>query len=302
MPYAYHRKPNSQCVSSTGAYIECQVEWKFGHGLSYTSFSYADLKLSAESMDEDGEISASVVVTNTGDLAAKHSVLLFLFDMYRRVTPEYKLLKRFSKISLEPGASVTVSWTLSGDDLLYVGIDSRYILEGGEYRLGLGPDTDCRVDSKDCATFTFTPSAKYNAVCDTACQLWTRPICGLPPIESTECVSTCMAQQWTWNYVECLESSVNQCSDGESLAFQCFNAFTDAASSGLMTSNSMSASRVSYGDLAVSSVLSAIGGAVVAAGVAFVIMRRQKNYFMEKMHESHVMLLENEKFGSGSRI
>jgi beta-glucosidase len=62
--------------------------------LSYTTFEYSDIQLSQTTMDEYGSIKASVTVTNTGDVAAKDSVLLFLFDSYRRVTPEYKLLKK----------------------------------------------------------------------------------------------------------------------------------------------------------------------------------------------------------------
>lgn len=71
------------------------MEWEFGTGLSYTSFEYSNLALSAASMDEHGEVTVSLTVRNTGDkYTATDSVLLFLFDVYRRVTPEYKLLKR----------------------------------------------------------------------------------------------------------------------------------------------------------------------------------------------------------------
>ncbi len=71
-----------------------QVEWPFGHGLSYTSFEYSRLTLSTDLVSDTGSLDVSVRVTNTGDkYTAEHSVLLFLYDMYRRVTPEYKLLK-----------------------------------------------------------------------------------------------------------------------------------------------------------------------------------------------------------------
>lgn len=71
------------------------MEWEFGTGLSYTTFAYTDLALSASSVDEHGSVEVSLTVTNTGAQYAAHdSVLLFLFEMARRVTPEYKLLKR----------------------------------------------------------------------------------------------------------------------------------------------------------------------------------------------------------------
>lgn len=71
------------------------MEWEFGTGLSYTTFAYTNLALSTTSITEDGAVQVSLTVTNTGDkYTATDSVLLFLFDVYRRVTPEYKLLKR----------------------------------------------------------------------------------------------------------------------------------------------------------------------------------------------------------------
>ena len=72
------------------------MEWEFGTGLSYTTFEYSDLLLSTHNINEDGKVVVLVTVTNTGlQYTATDTVLLFLFDMYRRVTPEYKLLKRF---------------------------------------------------------------------------------------------------------------------------------------------------------------------------------------------------------------
>jgi beta-glucosidase len=92
----YHRKPSEQCTNSTGAHsadiVPCTTEFDFGVGLSYTTWEYSGLSVSASSVDETGELVVSVDVKNSGAVAGKHSVLLFLFDMYRRVTPEYKKL------------------------------------------------------------------------------------------------------------------------------------------------------------------------------------------------------------------
>lgn len=77
-------------------------------------------------ISENDELVVSVIVTNTGERASKHIVLLFLYDVYRRVTPEYKLLKRFQKIYLQPGEVTRVSWTLNSGDLKYIGLDYRY--------------------------------------------------------------------------------------------------------------------------------------------------------------------------------
>jgi beta-glucosidase len=78
-----------------------QVEWEFGSGLSYTTFSYSNLAVSPSTFSESDQVTISVDVTNSGTLGANHSVLLFVFDMYRRVTPEYKLLKQYVLLRLE---------------------------------------------------------------------------------------------------------------------------------------------------------------------------------------------------------
>jgi beta-glucosidase len=83
--------------------------------------------LSTQSIDEAGSVTITVKVTNTGSRSSKYSVLLFMSQIYRRVTPEYKLLKRFSKVELSAGESTVVQWTLNAaTDLVYVGQDGRY--------------------------------------------------------------------------------------------------------------------------------------------------------------------------------
>lgn len=72
-----------------------EVEWGFGTGLSYSTFAITDLKLSKTEITSSDTLTVSVVVTNTGLIQSKYTVLLFITDVYRRITPEYKLLKRF---------------------------------------------------------------------------------------------------------------------------------------------------------------------------------------------------------------
>jgi beta-glucosidase len=103
-----------------------QTEWAFRTGLSYSTFDVTGLELSSQNIDEAGSITVSATVTNTGALTAQYSLLLFMSQMFRRVTPEYKLLKRFSKVELEGGESAEVQWELSaGTDLVYIGLDGR---------------------------------------------------------------------------------------------------------------------------------------------------------------------------------
>jgi beta-glucosidase len=221
--YPYHHKPSDLCTTLTGAhtadYISCPVEWSFGAGLSYTTWEYSGLKLSSANLDEAGTIDVEVTVKNNGAVDGKHSVLLFVYDMHRRVTPEYKLLKRFSKVNLAAGASQTVPFTLTSEDLKYIGVDSYYLLESGEYRVGISPYVDCRSsvaayytisggDSTSngesmCSSFSLSLSTSYNAVCSKGCDMWRRGICGTSIDEET-CMKTCTKQQWSWDYVNCM--------------------------------------------------------------------------------------------------
>lgn len=262
--YPYHRKPSDQCVRPTGphsaAYTPCDVEFAFGEGLSYTSFEYSDLLVkaykpsnTAESgvlarsdegqpliVDEEALLRVSVTVRNTGGRAAKHTVLLFLYDLYRVVSPEYKLLKRFQKVDLSPGESKTIVFDdLTAKDLQFIGVEGEYILEGGDFRLGVGAQTDCRSDAREsdwfltapdtsssspmCTEFSLALSPQYNAVCDEACGMWQEGVCGAS-IDAAQCRETCVRQQWTWDYAHCVLGYYGErCADVREM--QCFDAF-----------------------------------------------------------------------------
>eukprot|EP01040_Poterioochromonas_malhamensis_P001562 gene1562-1654_t len=242
--YPYHHKWSDQCTVSTGphsaSYIVCDMEWVFGTGLSYSTFQYSALQLSTTDLTEDNVLTVSVTVTNTGTYAAKHSVLLFLYDMYRRVTPEYKLLKRFTKISLAVGEARTVSFTLSSKDLEYIGVDGYYLLEGGSYYIGMTPYTDCRtgefeIASQDttsngqsmCQPFNLTLPSDYNPVCNKACAMWSVGICGTK-ISSSQCMQTCNTEGWSWDYVNCILDYYDEASCTNPATMQCYDAFSFA--------------------------------------------------------------------------
>lgn len=112
---------------------------------------------------------------------------------------------RFQKISLAAGESKVVQFQLHADDLKYVGVDSKYILEDGEVRFGLGESVDCRANENDAlclrAEVKLTPS--YRPVCDEACALWSDGICGAR-VNADNCRETCITQNWSWDYVNCI--------------------------------------------------------------------------------------------------
>jgi beta-glucosidase len=112
--------------------------YPFGHGLSYTQFTYSDLKLSADKITENEELKVSVTVKNTGNVKGKESVLLYLTDLFGTVSRPNKQLKGFDKVELAPGESKTVHFTLGWEHLSFIGASNSRIVELGEFVVTVG--------------------------------------------------------------------------------------------------------------------------------------------------------------------
>jgi beta-glucosidase len=117
-------------------------QFEFGHGLSYTTFAYTNLKLAQKTMAMNGQMNVSVTVTNTGQRAASETVILYLRDVVATVAPAGKRVKRFAKIYLEPGQSRTLAFTLRSDDLSFIGANDKPVLEPGDFDVIVGNLTD----------------------------------------------------------------------------------------------------------------------------------------------------------------
>ena len=115
-----------------------EAQWSFGHGLSYTTFEYSNMKADKTEFKAGDVINLSVDVTNTGKRAGKEPVLLFSSDLTASVTPEARRLRDFTKIELQAGETKTVSFSLKAEDLAFVGHDLEWTLEPGEFRLAIG--------------------------------------------------------------------------------------------------------------------------------------------------------------------
>ncbi len=98
---------------------EMPVRWAFGHGLSYTKFEYSNLVLSANTMDDASKLTISVDVTNSGAVAGKEVVQLYVRDLNGTEGRPYKELKGFRKVALKPGETKTVSMEITARDLSY---------------------------------------------------------------------------------------------------------------------------------------------------------------------------------------
>lgn len=147
LPYTYPRHVNalftydhkySAKLAADHSFNGYNPQFEFGHGLSYTTFAYSDLKLSAETLTADGTVQISVKVTNTGDRAGKEVVQLYIRDLIASISPSVKRLRGFEKIDLAAGASKTVTFDISSKDLAFIGIDNKWVTEPGEFEVQIG--------------------------------------------------------------------------------------------------------------------------------------------------------------------
>ena len=154
MPYTYPREINSlntydykvseEVGTMAGAYnydAKVSLQWPFGYGLSYTTYEYSNLKVDKTSFTADDILTVTVDVKNTGSRAGKEAVLLYSSDLIASIVPDNKRLRDFTKISLQPGETKTVTFRLPAKSLAFVGADGRWILEEGDFILKVGNQT-----------------------------------------------------------------------------------------------------------------------------------------------------------------
>ena len=113
----------------------------FGHGLSYTTFSYSEAEISRTTMSENGKVTVSVNVTNTGDREGKELVQLYIGDDECSVERPVMELKAFRKVSIKPGETVRVSFPVNADMLKFYGTDG-WTLEKGSFTAYVGAASD----------------------------------------------------------------------------------------------------------------------------------------------------------------
>ena len=110
----------------------------FGFGLSYTNFSYNNLKLSTDVINPNSTITVTVDVKNTGNLEGKEVVQLYIKDLFGSVTRPMKELKGFEKITLKAGETKQVRFTIKSDMLKFTKLNMEYGLEAGDYEIMVG--------------------------------------------------------------------------------------------------------------------------------------------------------------------
>jgi beta-glucosidase len=147
LPFTYPRQTNAlggydlkafEAEESSFGLKPFEPQFPFGHGLSYTTFAYSDLRLGAPTMRAGGEMGVSVTVRNTGRRAGHETVILYTRDLVASLAPPGRRVRRFAKVYLEPGQSRTLTFRLRGEDLSFIGPENKPLLEPGDFEVLVG--------------------------------------------------------------------------------------------------------------------------------------------------------------------
>ncbi len=147
LPFTYPRTPNGlitydhklfETEATSYGNTAFSPQFVFGSGLSYTTFAYSDLKVTPESVPAKGDIKVSVSVTNKGSRAGKEVVIVFVRDVVASLSPPGKRVRRFAKVSLEPGQTRNLTFTIRAEELSFIGINNKPVLEPGDFEVMVG--------------------------------------------------------------------------------------------------------------------------------------------------------------------
>jgi beta-glucosidase len=151
LPYSYPRTPNGliaydhklfETENTSYGNTAFSPQFEFGTGLSYTTFAYSNLQVSPKTSPINGDVKVSVTVTNKGQRAGKETIIVYVRDLVATLSPAGKRVRRFAKISLEPGQSRTLTFTLRPDDLSFIGTNNKPVVEAGEFEVMVGGLTE----------------------------------------------------------------------------------------------------------------------------------------------------------------
>jgi beta-glucosidase len=144
LPFTYPRTPNGlinydhkpfETENTSFGNLAFNPQFSFGDGLSYTTFTYSDLRVGKQTISANEELPVSVTVRNAGNRAGKESVLVYVSDLVASISPPGKRLRRFAKVNLQPGESRTLNFKLRREDLSFIGTDNKPVIEPGEFEV-----------------------------------------------------------------------------------------------------------------------------------------------------------------------
>lgn len=124
----------------TSGYLDQPVTpaYPFGHGLSYTTYTYSDIRMEQKTMSLNGTITANITVTNSGSMAGDEIVQCYIRDLSADVARPVLELKKFERINLEPGQSKPLQFQLTAADLSYWNQDLKFKADPGKFKLFIG--------------------------------------------------------------------------------------------------------------------------------------------------------------------
>ncbi|GAC1636501.1 MAG: glycoside hydrolase family 3 N-terminal domain-containing protein [Candidatus Acidiferrum sp.] len=139
LPVYYYQKPSAKRGFVDGSVAPL---FPFGWGLSYTTFKYSNLRLAQDSIGPEGETKVSVDVTNTGKVRGDEVAQLYIHQVVSSVTRPVKELRGFERISLNPGETKTVEFTLGPKELSYLNRDMKQVVEPGTFEVTAGGNSE----------------------------------------------------------------------------------------------------------------------------------------------------------------
>jgi beta-glucosidase len=144
LPFTYPRTPNGlisydhkpfETENTAFGNMAFNPQFQFGDGLSYTTFTYSDLRLGKQTIAANEELPVTVTVTNAGQRVGKEAVLVYVSDLAASISPPGKRLRRFAKITLQPGEKRTLTFKLRNEDLSFINADNKRVAEPGEFEV-----------------------------------------------------------------------------------------------------------------------------------------------------------------------
>jgi beta-glucosidase len=145
VPIYYNHEPTGRPCDATSKYNSryrdlntCDPLYSFGYGLSYTTFSISNLELSSTTTPSSGSVKASVNVTNTGSRAGDEVVQLYIHDPVASISQPVRRLRAFDRVTLAPGETKTVSFTLDRNDVGFYDNMGRFVVESGQIDVYVG--------------------------------------------------------------------------------------------------------------------------------------------------------------------
>ena len=140
IPFNFPTKPNAQWEGEKSRVNGAL--YYFGHGLSYTTFAYSNLKITPTRQTSTGEINVTVDIQNTGTREGVEIVQLYTRDLVSSVTTYEKNLRGFQRVNLKPAETKTITFTLTPADLGLWNRSMKFVVEPGMFRVMIGSSSE----------------------------------------------------------------------------------------------------------------------------------------------------------------